>query len=225
MVLAMAHGMTNDTTPAGAPLPPPPPGATPVAQPDMSMAAPASAGVASAIEHEAVIDGVKLQLSDEEIAFGKVKLAAFDIEDLAFWTQRPGIHHVHLQGAGPVIDMAFKGRNKHTIGDYAAVVKWLEREVVANVLQERLTRLSIGLTVRIGRLELRSEGMRWKHLHGQSEVSWAAFDHVRVARKDVSIMVRGGKGKLRTFAELPHNELNAVLIPMLVPAAANIFRV
>jgi hypothetical protein len=220
----MAHGATHDTTPAGGPLPPPPPGAEPLAAPDL-VAVRSNAALHAEFEHEAVVDGVKLQLCEEHIAFGKVKLAAFDVQDLAFWTQHPGRHHVHLQGAGPNIDIAFKGRAKDTLHNYAAVVKWLEREVVANVLEDRLTRLSIGLTVRIGRLELREEGLRWRRVSGTSIVSWNAFDHVTIARRELAIVVRGGKGKLRTFAELPHNELNAVLVPMLVPAAANSFRV
>jgi hypothetical protein len=166
----------------------------------------------------------KLRLTDRSISFGAVELQASEIRDLAFWTRRPGVHHVHLQGAGPTLDFVLAGKGASATEDFRHVVEWLEQNVFASALQARLSRINLGLTVRMGRLELRAQGMRWRSMSSVDQIRWIDFDHVVVTRRDVAIVVRSKRGKLREFAQLPHNELNAVLLPMLLPAAAASFR-
>lgn len=169
---------------------------------------------------------VKLRITADTLSYGPTTMQASEITELAFWMPKPGHHRVHLEGGTTGLSFRLVGRGTGGLtarDEYVRVVAWLESRALPRLLQGRLARVGMGLTVRIGRLELREGGMRWRGRVRSSEVRWDAFDHVAVTRKYVTVMTRTGRGKLRPFARLPLNELNAVLLPMLVPAAATSF--
>ena len=81
----------------------------------------------------------------------------------------------------------------------------------------------MGLPVRIGKLELRYGGLRFRS-HGHTrKLGWDEFDHVLLAGKHIKTIARDDKGRRRTFAKMHIAEMNAVLLPSLLTIGATSF--
>ncbi len=208
-------------------LPPPAPGVLPQLSPTMFDN---RAGAASEtwVLFESTRKGHRIQLTEQQMSVGNRHLLASAISDVAFWSPRAHHYRVHVEGVGPALSTTIKSHAKRTQGaaerETVAIVRWLEKRVFPRLVQARLQRLSLGLTVRVGRLELRESGLRWRGPLARHSATWAEFNHVVVTRHELVIVVRSARGgRLTTLARLPHNELNAVLLPALLPAAARTF--
>lgn len=208
------------------PMPPPLPAVVPI--PPMTADGVGRAGTDDMV-FESTRRGVKLRLTEHTLSRGRSTIRANDITDIAFWMPKTGLHRVHVESSGSAVAFGLAGRGGGAAAaaariDYTQVVEWLEQRVIPRLVQSRLSRIGLGLTVRIGRMELREAGIRRRGFARSRDLRWSKFDHIVVTRKHIVVISRGSRGRLHQFARLPLNELNAVLLPILLPAASNSYR-
>lgn len=182
--------------------------------------------VANWLVHESIRKNIRLRISEREITLDDVVVAAADITNVAFWTVKPTHHEFVL--VSPATKVTFCVRDDRSdltpsTHDFVALVRFLESAVLPRLVQHRLQRIDMGMTVAIDGLSANRAGLAWSSKLRSREMTWEDFDHVTVHRDHVDIISRKGK-RLVPFAEVPLTSLDAVLIPLLLPAATSVFR-
>lgn len=171
--------------------------------------------------------GVKIHLTEREVRFGDQRIMLDDVHDVAFWSPKRHRYRVLLHGTTSKATLAMKssGARRHDPHreDYLEIVKLIEAGAFPRLLEARLQRIDMGLPVRIGRLELGYDGLRFR-THGHTrKLGWDEFDHVLLAGKRMKIITRDNKGRRRTFAKMRVAEMNAVLLPSLLAIGSRSF--
>jgi hypothetical protein len=166
---------------------------------------------------------VRLRITEHELFVGDRRLASADISNVAFWTAKQ--HEIVL--VTPGIRLSFCLRNSRTdttpaAQDFATLVKYLDTRVLPRLVQQRLQRLDMGMTVEIGPIKLRRAGIQSNRRTGRDHMPWADFDRAVVERDEVTIM-RRRKSRIVPFAKIDLADLDAVLLPMLLRPAAGAF--
>jgi hypothetical protein len=210
------------------PLPLPPP--TPGASPDPRLPAPIPLPMNDAanwLVYSSQHRGVKIHLTEREIRFGEQRIMLDDVHDVAFWSPKRHRYRVLLHGAESKVTLAMKSSGARRFDphrrDYLEIVKLIEAGAFPRLLQARLQRIDMGLPVRVGKLELRYGGLRFR-THGHiKKLRWDEFDHVLIAGKCLKIITRDSKGRHRTFAKMRIGETNAVLLPSLLTIGSTSF--
>jgi hypothetical protein len=208
------------------PLPPP----TPDASPDPRLPVPiplTTNDAANWLVYSSQHRGVKIHLTEREIRFGEQRIALDDVHDMAFWSPKRHRYRVLLHGTNTRVTLAMKSSGARRLDphrkDYVEIVKLIEGGMFPRLLQTRLQRIDMGLPVRIGKLELRYSGLRFRS-HGHiKKLGWDEFDHVLLAGKRMKIITRDNKGRRRTFAKIRVAEMNAVLLPSLLAIGSTSF--
>jgi hypothetical protein len=197
-------------------LPPPSPSA---------IAVPRPRGDANWLVHESIRRNIRLRITERDLFVNDVHVPAASITNVAFWSPRSSQHEFIF--VSPATRLSFCVRDDHgdttpSTSDFIAVVRYLDDAVLPRLVQQRLQTIDSGSRVAIDRLTIGLQGLRWKARAGANELAWTNFDHVAIHRECVEIVARKGR-RLRTFTEIPLDTLDAVLVPLLVPAAAKAF--
>ncbi len=225
----MATTDVQDWTPPGiAPRPLPPP--TPGASPDPRLPAPlpfTSNEAANWLVYSSQHRGVKIHLTERELRFDDQRILLDDVHDVAFWSPKRHRYRVVLLGSDAKVTLAMKSSGARRLDphrkDYVEIVKLIEAGVFPRLLEAHLRRIDMGLPVRIGKLELRDDDLRFRS-HGHTKrLEWTEFDHVLLAGKRLKINTRDHKGRRRTFAKIRVAEMNAVLLPSLLAIGSTSF--
>jgi hypothetical protein len=208
------------------PLPPPTPGASP--DPYLPAPLPLTTNeAANWLVYSSQHGGVKIHLTERELRFGDQRIMLDDVHDVSFWSPKRHRYRVALHGTNAKVTLAMKSSGARRLDphrrDYLEIVKLIEAAVFPGLLEARLQRIDMGLPVRIGKLELRDDGLRFRS-HGRTkQLPWAGFDHVLLAGKRMKIITRDNKGRRRTFAKIRIAEMNAVLLPSLLTIGSTSF--
>jgi hypothetical protein len=197
-------------------LPPPSPGAFAVPRPQ---------GDANWLVHESIRRNIRLRVTERDLFVNDVHVPAASITNVAFWSPRSSQHEFII--VSPATRLSFCVRDDHgdttpSTDDFIAVVRYLDGAVLPRLVQNRLQAIDAGSRVSIDRLSVGLQGLRWKARVNATELAWSNFDHVAIHRECIEIVARRGR-RLRTFAEVPLDTVDAVLVPLLVPAAATAF--
>jgi hypothetical protein len=172
--------------------------------------------------------GTTLQLTDTLIRHGEAQIQLGQIEDVAFSSPKRHRHSVSLSGPGTSMQIALASNGFRRIDPtrraYIEIVRLLETRAFPRLIQNRLQRLSTDAVVQIGKLELRRTGLEFASAGRRRRADWVDFDHVVLTGQRLVIMVRTNRGRHRAFGEVALHEMNAVLLPALLPAAAFTFR-
>jgi hypothetical protein len=208
------------------PLPPPTPGAAP--DPHLPLPTHLSTDdAANWLVYSSQHRGVKIHLTERELRFGEQRMALDDVHDVAFWSPKRHRYRVLLHGTDSKATLAMKSSGARRFDphrtDYLAIVKLIEAGVFPRLLEARLLRIDMGLPVRIGKLELRYGGMRFRSHGHTKKLGWDEFDHVLLSGKRMKIIARDSKGRRSTFAKMRVAELNAVLLPSLLAIGSTSF--
>jgi hypothetical protein len=208
------------------PLPPPTPGASP--DPHLSAPLPFTTNeAANWLVYSSQHRGVKIHLTERELRFGEQRIMLDDVRDVAFWSPKRHRYRVLLHGTETKATLAMKSSGARRLDphrrDYLEVVKLIEAGAFPGLLEARLQRIDMGLPVRIGKLELRYGGLRFRSHGHTKKLGWDEFDHVLLAGKRMKIITRDRKGRRRTFAKMRLAEMNAVLLPSLLAIGSTSF--
>ena len=168
-----------------------------------------------------------VHLTDRDLCVGDQQIALDDVTDVAFWSPKPRRYEVLAIGEGHEVRSRFESGRVAKADlhrkDYIEIVRLLESRCFPRLLQARLVRIDTGLTVRVGSLELRHQGLRVASRFRKRHISWADFDHVVLMPQSLTVMARAGNGRSRTFARVRLSETNAVLLPALLTISAKTF--
>ena len=180
------------------------------------------------VYYSSVRAGVRLELTGHEIRYREGRIHLDAINDVAFSSTKRRRHVVDLASPDHRLAITFSSNglrrmDKHRT-DFIEIVQLLEVRVFPRLLQSRLQRIDMGLTVKIGKLELRSTGLRMNRGRRQREARWVDFDHLVLAGDHLVVMTRTDRGRHRVFGRVSLKDPNAVLLPSLLPAAAASFR-
>jgi hypothetical protein len=208
------------------PLQPPTPGASP--DPHLLKPLPFTTNeAANWLVYSSQHRGVKIHLTERELRFGDQRIMLDDVRDVSFWSPKRHRYRVLLHGTTSKVTLAMKSSGARRLDphrkDYLEIVKLIEAGAFPRLLEARLQRIDLGLPVRIGKLELRYGGLRFRSHGHTKKLGWDEFDHVLLAGKCMKIITRDNKGRRRTFAKIRVAEMNAVLLPSLLSIGSTSF--
>jgi hypothetical protein len=197
-------------------LPPPSPGV---------VAAPRPRGDANWLVHESIRQNIRLRVTERDVFINDVQVPAASITNVAFWSPRASQHEFIL--VSPATRLSFCVRDDHgdttaSTSDFIAIVRYLDGAVLPRLVQQRLQSIDAGSRVSVDRLTIGLQGLRWKARARANELAWSNFDHVAIHRECVEVVARKSR-RLRTFTEIPLDKIDAVLLPLLLPAALRAF--
>ena len=208
------------------PLPPPSPGASP----DPRLPAPIplmTNDAANWLVYSSQHRGARIHLTERELRFGDQRIMLDDVRDVSFGSPKRHRYRVLLHGTNTKVALAMKSSGARRLDphrrDYLEIVKLIETGVFPRLLGARLQRIDMGLPVRVGKLELRYGGLRFRSHGHTKKLGWAEFDHVFLAGKRMKIITRNNRGRRRTFAKVRVAEMNAVLLPSLLAIGSTSF--
>jgi hypothetical protein len=220
--------LLSQQTQSGLHLPPP----VPSSRVDTTLGAPQARSLTSNdvpwLVHTSTHRGTTLQLTDTIIRHGDAQIQLSQIEDVAFSSPKRHRHSISLSGPGTSmhIDLASNGfrRVDPTRRAYIETVRLVETRTFPRLIQHRLQRVERGHSVQIGKLELHRGGLEIASGGRRRRADWADFDHVVLTGQRLVIMTRTNRNRHQVFGEVALHEMNAVLLPALLPAAAQTFR-
>jgi hypothetical protein len=203
---------------------PPPPGADQRLSGD-ALGPVAERSGANWLVHESRRKNIQIRITERDLFLDEVHIAAADITNVAFWSER-STHHEFII-VTPATKLTFCLRDDRvdltpSATDFVAIVRYLEGAVIPRLVQHRLQRIDMGMKVSIDRLTADRTGLSWASRPRARAIAWADFDHVTIHRDHIEIVARRGR-KLNSFTDVPLTALDAVLVPMLLPAATSVF--